>query len=158
MTIYLDTCALNRLTDDHSQLRIRLEAEAMVRILDLVAAGRLFWSASTILQFEINRNSDPIRRIDTLKLLSNASEILAPTPNAIQRATDLISDGLTFLDALHLALAEARGIDWLITTDDRLLRQARTRRQINRPEVVNPVDWIERRYPWLLPNPPSSAI
>jgi predicted nucleic acid-binding protein len=155
--IYIDTCALNRLADDHSQLRVRQEAEAMLGILDLVAAGRLFWSASTVLHFEIQRTPDPIRRMGTLKLLSNAAETVSPTRAALQRASELGSDGLTYLDALHLAIAEQQDVDWLITTDDRLLKQVRTRLQIIRPEMLSPVDWMQRRHPWLLPKAPSSA-
>lgn len=40
--IYIDSCALNRLADDHSQPRVRREAEAMVGVLDLIAAGQHF--------------------------------------------------------------------------------------------------------------------
>jgi predicted nucleic acid-binding protein len=132
-------------------------AEAMVGILDLVAAGRLFWSASTVLHFEIQRTPDPIRRMDMLKLLSNAAETVSPTLTTLQRALDLASNGLAYLDALHLAMAEQQDADSFITTDDRLLKQVRARLQITRPEVVNPVEWIERRHPWLLPKAPSSA-
>jgi predicted nucleic acid-binding protein len=155
--IYIDTCALNRIADDHSQPRVRQEAEAMVGILDLVAAGRLFWSASTVLHFEIQRTPDPIRRINMLKLLSNAAETVSPTLKTLQRALDLASNGLAYLDSLHLAMAEQQDADSFISTDDRLLKQVRARLQITRPEVVNPVEWIERRHPWLLPKAPSSA-
>ncbi len=156
-TIYIDTCALNRLTDDQSQPRVRLEADAMARIFDLVAAGRLIWLASTVLQFEINRNPDPVRREDNLKLLSNATNTFAPDRTTLERATSLAADGLTYFDALHLAIAEDHGADWLITTDDRFLNLARTQLKMKRPEVINPVNWIERRQTWLLPQPPPSA-
>jgi predicted nucleic acid-binding protein len=155
--VYIDTCALNRLADDHTQPRIRQEAEAMVRIFDLVAACTLFWSASSVIRFEIQRNPDPVRRLGALKLLSNASEIVTPNAASIQRAEALASTGLQPLDALHLATAEQSGVDWLITTDDRFLKQVRIRFETQRPEPINPVDWIQRRHPWLLPNPPSSA-
>ena len=155
--IYIDTCALNRIADDQSQPRVRQEAEAMVGILDLVAAGRLIWSASTVLHFEVQRTPDPIRRMGTLKLLSNATETVSPTLKTLQRASDLALGGLAYLDALHFATAEQQDADSFITTDDRLLKQVRVRLQITRPEVVNPVEWIERRLPWLLPKAPSSA-
>jgi predicted nucleic acid-binding protein len=129
----------------------------MVRIFELVAAGRLFWTASSLLRFEIERTPDPIRRLGALKLLSNASEIITPTSRSIQRAEELAATGLPSLDALHLALAEQSEVDWLITTDDRFRKQVWSRFEKKRPEVVDPVDWIQRRHPWLLPNLPSSA-
>lgn len=39
MRVYLDTCSLQRPLDDKSQLRIRLEAEAVLSVLDLVEAS-----------------------------------------------------------------------------------------------------------------------
>ena len=41
MKIYLDTCALNRLTDDQTQPRILAEAKALERILDMVSSGKV---------------------------------------------------------------------------------------------------------------------
>ena len=41
MRVYLDTCSLQRPLDDKSQLRIRLEAEAILSVLDLIKAGQL---------------------------------------------------------------------------------------------------------------------
>jgi hypothetical protein len=54
MTIYLDTCALNRLTDDLSSPRVRREAQAVAQILDLVDAGKLLFLSSTVLEYEIS--------------------------------------------------------------------------------------------------------
>ncbi len=54
MTIYLDTCALNRLTDDLSRPRVRREAQAVAQILDLVDAGKLLFLSSTVLEYEIS--------------------------------------------------------------------------------------------------------
>ena len=93
-TIYIDTCALNRITDDQSQLRVRLEADAMARIFDLVAAGGLIWLASTALQFEISRNPDPVRREGALKLLSNSTSTSAPDRSTLERATRLTRTAL----------------------------------------------------------------
>ena len=155
-TIYLDTCALNRLADDHSQPRVRREAEAVLGILDLIAAGKVAWIASTVLHFEIERMPDAIRRIDTLHLLSNAAQTAKPTTATFTSAAEFQVGGLSRFDALHLAIALETGVDSLLTTDDRFLNLV-TRLNLSRPEVVNPVDWIERRHPWLLPKPPSSA-
>ena len=38
--IYLDVCCLNRPFDDQSQPRIRLEAQAVLAILDRVSEGK----------------------------------------------------------------------------------------------------------------------
>jgi len=61
MKVYLDSCSLQRPLDDKSQLRIRLEAEAVLSVLDLVKAGRIQLVSSDTLDFEIGRNPNPTR-------------------------------------------------------------------------------------------------
>ena len=41
MKLYLDVCCLNRPFDDQSQNRVRLEAEAVLSILELAGSGAL---------------------------------------------------------------------------------------------------------------------
>jgi hypothetical protein len=67
--IYLDACALNRLTDDQSQLRIHAEAEAIERVLHLVWKGEAEWKASIVLEAEIRRNPNREGRNDALRSL-----------------------------------------------------------------------------------------
>jgi predicted nucleic acid-binding protein len=147
--IYLDTCVLNRPSDDHRQPRIKAEAEALGRILDLVHLGRARWYSSTAVRYEIDQNPDSLRRIRALDLLTSAYENLSPQPASVAEAARLTSLGFTSLDALHLALAHEASADWLITTD-RFLRTAARQLQGYRPHVVNPVDWLQRMQPWLL--------
>ncbi len=64
LRIYLDSCCVNRLTDDQTQLRIHAEAEAVERILGLVWQGIVDWSASTALELEIRRNPQENKRHD----------------------------------------------------------------------------------------------
>jgi hypothetical protein len=57
MKIYLDTCALNRLTDDQTQPRILAEAKALERILDMVSSGKVRWISSSAVRAELHRKS-----------------------------------------------------------------------------------------------------
>ena len=124
MKIYLDNCALGRLFDDQSQPRIAAEALAIDTILRLVTDGQIEWCISAALREEINNNSDLVRRSDTLRLLTRATETLSLT-HAIQvRSQALESQGFTRHDAQHVAFAEAAKVNALLTTDDRLNRLA----------------------------------
>jgi predicted nucleic acid-binding protein len=141
--IYLDACALNRLTDDQAQARIRSEAEAIQEIFRMVWDGRLRWVASIVLRSEIRRNPDLERRQDVLSLLSFASEQVTPNRNTMERAETLQSIGYGAFDALHLACSEQAAADVLVTTDDRFLRQAA--RGLGGPQIAvrNPIDWLQ---------------
>lgn len=55
MKIYLDNCALQRPLDDKSQMRIRLEAEAVLSVLELCKAGELDLISSEALELEEER-------------------------------------------------------------------------------------------------------
>ena len=68
--IYLDACALNRLTDDQSQSRIHTEAEAeaVERVLPLVRKDEAEWKTSIVLEAESRRNPNGEGRNDALAL------------------------------------------------------------------------------------------
>jgi len=144
--IYLDACALNRLSDSPVQQRVALEAAAMERLLRGMRTGQLRWIASTVLVVEIQNNPDEQRRNSALALLAYAMELCRPSAVSAGRGRQLNQLGYGKLDALHLALAEEHGCDLLLTTDDRFLRRAL--RKLGRPSVrvENPLNyWKEVR-------------
>jgi len=52
MRIYLDNCCFNRPFDSQSQVRVRLETEAKLRIQERVVSGELELAWSYILDYE----------------------------------------------------------------------------------------------------------
>lgn len=149
MKIYLDNCALGRLFDTQEQSRIAAEAAAIRSVVNRVVAGSYSWVGSEALREEISRNSDPVRRSDTLRLLSFATEILSHTTATRDRTQTLQRYGMKQFDAQHTAFAEAVRADALLTTDDRLVRLAARLRsqQVLGLDVLNPVDWLRKVAP-----------
>ena len=147
MRIYLDTCALNRLTDDQSQMRIRLEAEAIELFFLHLQTDKATWIGSSVLEMEIRRNPDVQSREDALSMLSFASEFHRPNVKVADRARFLNVLGYGKIDALHLAIAEYAKVDLLLTTDDRFRRQAG--RGLGNPliRVANPLDYLQEVKP-----------
>lgn len=147
MRIYLDACAINRLTDDQNQARIRLETDAMEVVFSHVHAGRVSWIASSILITELRRNPIAQRREDALAMLTYAAEVCAPNSVVADRARALNALGYGEFDALHLAIAESSEVDLLLTTDDRFLRKAQ--RGLGKPSirVANPLDYAQEVKP-----------
>lgn len=62
MTVYLDNCCYNRPFDDQTQERIHLESEVILTILQRGQAGIYTIVGSDILELEMNRMHDPIKR------------------------------------------------------------------------------------------------
>jgi predicted nucleic acid-binding protein len=144
--IYLDACALNRLTDDQSQPRIRAEAEAVEGALQRVSRGEAEWKASIVLEAEIRRNPNGEGRNDALRLLALAGELFRPHRVSIERAIALEALGYGAFDALHLACAEQAAVDVLLTTDDRFIKQASRRLGNPTIQVSNPLKWLQETW------------
>jgi predicted nucleic acid-binding protein len=126
MKLYLDTCCLNRPLDDKSQVRVAIEAEAVLALLTLCESGDATLLSSDILRFEVDRTPSPQRRAFVSETLALAETTISLTPEIERRARHLAAQGFSVLDALHLASAEAGTADYFCTCDVRLLKKARS--------------------------------
>ncbi|HAA32107.1 MAG TPA: hypothetical protein DCE56_35915 [Cyanobacteria bacterium UBA8553] len=140
--IYLDVCCLNRPFDDLTQERIRLEAEAVLLILNRCQSGRLELLGSEAIDFEIARIPDADRRQRVLALASLVTSRIAVSEAIENRARELQEQGFHSLDSLHLACAEVGKADAFLTTDDRLLRRSIRNTAIIQVPSANPVLWL----------------
>ena len=141
MRVYLDSCCIQRPLDGRTQVRIVLEAEAVLGILALVEAGELELLSSDALIFETARIPHPTRQEYALEVLSRASTVLTLSDGVEERARGLAATGLRPLDALHLAFAEEAHAAYFCTCDDRLLARGKS---VAEPwtRVVSPIELI----------------
>lgn len=142
MRVYLDMCAIQRPLDTPSQVRILLEAEAVLGLLSFCEAGAIELVSSEALVYENEQNPSPIRREYGHAVLARAKETIGVTPRVKERAGQFLQHGSKPLDALHLALAEAGEVDYFCTCDDRLKRQAQGIADLG-VKVVSPIELIQ---------------
>lgn len=142
MKLYLDVCCLNRPFDDQSQTRVRLEAEAVLSVLEMAEAGRAEVLGSDIIDDEISQNPDAERREKVGLLLRAAGSCVVLTPTIENRAKELERWNIPPLDALHLASAENAQADFFLTTDDNLLRRAGRHQSDLEVKIENPAQWL----------------
>jgi len=140
--VYLDTCSLQRPLDSKTQIRIALEAEAVLGILSLCETGEVDLVSSDVLLFETGRNPHLTRQRYALEVLSRAREFAALSAWIEERARVLDVAGIRPLDALHLASAESAQADYLCTCDDQFLRRAKEIEDIQ-VRMVSPMELIE---------------
>ncbi|GAB4383239.1 MAG: PIN domain-containing protein [Elainellaceae cyanobacterium] len=140
ISLYLDVCCLNRPFDDWRQARIRLEAEVILEILNRCQTTDWQLISSFALVAEIKRTPNLNRRQQVLAALDIAARTIEMTPAIVSRAQELVQRGIKGFDALHLACAEQGQVDILLTTDDRLLRQAASI-ALTVP-IANPLTWF----------------
>jgi predicted nucleic acid-binding protein len=127
--------------DSKTQIRIALEAEAVLGILALCEEGSVELVASDALTFEIERTPNLARREYAREVLASAATSIRLNARLETRARDFHRRGLQPLDALHLAAAEKAGADFLCTCDDRFLKRAKAMTDMS-VNVVGPVELI----------------
>lgn len=142
MKVYLDTCSLQRPLDDQSQLRIRLESEAILAFLALCEEGEIGLISSEALEFEVNRNPHQQRRVFAKEILIQAEEFVAFNNEIIERAKQFEQLGIKGVDALHLACADFVKATYFCSCDDKLIKRAKTIKDF-RLRVVTPLELIE---------------
>ena len=141
MIVYLDNCCFNRPFDDQQQLRIRLEAEAKLRIQEAVRSGDLELAWSCILDFENENNPFLDRRESIREWRRYAKTDCVENLTVKSMAESLRQKGLRKIDALHVACAIHAGCDYFITTDDRILNKSET---INDITIDDPIGFIKK--------------
>ena len=89
MRIYLDCCCLNRPYDDLENDAVRMEAEAIVAIIDRCENNGWSFCSSDVLRDEIENNPDPFKKQKVLLLCQAASFHIDLTPAIVARAKEL---------------------------------------------------------------------
>ena len=109
--------------DDQGQLRVRLEAEAVLGLLAEDPSRVTFVRSAA---HDLENDQSPLAwRAERVRGWLAERPLVKPEAGPLQaRTADLISRGLRGFDALHLACAEAAGADVFVTCDDRLLAVA----------------------------------
>lgn len=140
--IYLDVCCFNRPFDDQSQSRIRVEAEAVLAILERCETGEWELIISEMVETEVAQIADQERRqrIEGALLMARSQIMVNETVES--RSGELQNLGFQGFDAIHLACSETAQVDVFLSTDDRLLRRAARYHNSLTVVVDNPATWL----------------
>jgi hypothetical protein len=125
MKIYLDNCCFNRPFDDQSQIRIRLESEAKLKIQEEVRSGKVELVWSYILDYENNKNPYQERKVRIVGWKKYAIMDIQENTKLIEMAELLNQTGLQKIDSLHIACAIFAECKYFLTTDDNILRRSK---------------------------------
>ncbi len=140
MRLYLDNCCFNRPFDDQSQIRIRLETEAKLKIQEEIRSGafQLIWSY--ILDYENNKNPFPERKLRIQNWKRYAVSDVEEDAAIIEIARKLNKEGFHKIDSLHIACAIDAQCDYFLTTDDHILKHANLVKNI---KISDPIGFIK---------------
>lgn len=114
----------------------------MLGVLALCEDGTLTLVSSEVLSLEVDRNPHLQKRAFVSSILERAQIVIAVDDKISQRAQELEQRGFKAFDALHLAAAEAGGVDYFCTCDDRVLRKSRQQTDLL-VKVVSPLELVD---------------
>ena len=140
MRIYLDNCCFNRPFDDQSQLRIRLESEAKLKIQEEVQTGNFQLAWSYILDYENSKNPFQERKIRIRGWKKYAILDIQESNELLERAKSLNQLGLQKIDSLHISCAILSECEYFLTTDEKILKR---QNEIDDIIVVDPIAFIK---------------
>ena len=143
MKIYLDVCCFNRPFDDQSQIRIRLEAEAKLKIQEEIRSGNIQLVWSYILNYENTRNPFQEKKEQIMVWRKYAKLDVQENSETIRVAHALRTKGFHKLDSLHLACAISTGCDFFLTTDDSILKKTEL---LNEVRIDDPIGFIKEVF------------
>ncbi|MBQ8179226.1 MAG: hypothetical protein IJ026_02110 [Candidatus Methanomethylophilaceae archaeon] len=140
--VYLDNCCYGRPYDDNRQQRVRMESGCKVEIQGMIRRGELTLVSSSFLIWENNRRRDLAMRDSIYQFIhGNTRKFVFGTedPSITRTMNEVRSHGIETMDAYHISSAIYAGCDYLITTDDKMLRY-----KVDGMEIVTPVQFIMR--------------
>lgn len=134
-------CSLQRPLDTKTQVRIAVEAEAILSIITLWEAGEIELISSPALMFEAEQITLPARKAYVLEVLLRANLFIQTSESCEEQAQEFVRFGIKPMDALHLALSVKAQADYFCTCDDRFLRRAK-QADTSSTKVVSPLELI----------------
>jgi len=143
MKIYLDNCCFNRPFDDQSQIRIRLESEAKLRIQDDILEGKFELVWSYILDAENSANPFEERKRPIEDWRQYAIINVKEQSLILEKAKNLSKLGLRNKDALHISCALSAVCEYFLTTDDQVLNKGKL---IENLVITDPTSFIREVY------------
>ena len=127
ITLYLDNCCYNRPFDETTQARVEAEKSAVLGLTRKPQGSSFRIIGSDALRYEILNNRDVGRREEILTYYRNSVIMEVSLTAAIVQRAEVLREAsaLKLLDSLHVASAEAGKADYLLTTDERMIRACR---------------------------------
>ncbi len=140
MKIYLDNCCFNRPFDDQSNIRIRLEAEAKLRVQEEIRSGSFELAWSYVLDYENSRNPFCERKQQIALWSGYSLSDVQEDEEVLQIARLLNEKGVKKLDSLHVACAIVAKADYFLTTDNGILKKAML---VDDIKITDPIGFIK---------------
>lgn len=140
MKVYLDNCCFNRPFDDQSQIRVRIETEAKLKIQEEIRSGKFHLVWSYILDYENHKNPFVERKAQIISWKKYAEDDIEESIAVLEAAYSLSQYGIQRIDSLHIACAIIANCDYFLSTDDKILGKSG---KIMNIKINDPIGFIK---------------
>jgi predicted nucleic acid-binding protein len=141
--IYLDTCCWGRWQDDQSQALVVAETQAIEGIFGICRTAGHIIVGSPVVVSELLKNTDANERdADITRFWKTIDVYARPSASDLARARVFRAAGLKRKDSRHLSVAEAAGVDVLVTVDRFFLRTS-TNKKLCAVTVIDPTTFLQ---------------
>ncbi|MCL2841367.1 MAG: hypothetical protein FWE05_11410 [Defluviitaleaceae bacterium] len=139
LKLYLDNCCFNRPYDDQQQTRIHLESLAKLHVQQSIAKNEYDFVWSFVLEYENSKNPFQLRRETIRKFSYRCVQYVDESSAEIIKtiAKPIVETGVKDKDSLHVACAIFSSCDYVLTTDDRLLKYVS-----EKIKIINPLQFV----------------
>ena len=142
MRLNFDICCYSRLYDDQTQIKVYMESEAILNILNISKQNNDEIVGSSALDLEIDQ-IDNVEKREKIKYFyhQTITEKIDYTENVLNRVKELSEQTkIKTLDSFHLSFAEYSNANILLTTDTKFEKAcAKIDLKI---KVINPVKYL----------------
>ena len=139
--IYLDNCCYNRPYDKQNDEIISAETSAKISVQDMIRSGKLTLASSFMLRYEISKSPNRTAKrqiMDFVDIYASHFEDYDVLPVIRGKIEEIMSEGIKYKDACHVAYAEYMNCDYFLSTDKRLLKY-----KSNALRLLNPVEFVK---------------
>ena len=142
MRIYLDNCCYNRHYDDQTQFKVTMETRAKLHVQEEICNGKYELVCSYMLDYENSKNTDETKRkvIHDYQKQYHSYYVPIERRESLQdKINEIMSYGIHYKDATHVACAIYAGCEYLLTTDIKFMKHYKG----TEIQIVNPVTFIQ---------------
>lgn len=142
MIIYIDSCSICRPFDDQNQLRIKLESESVLFILEEIQKGNYKWIISEVLEFELSNIADEEKRNKVISILDSAKKVINFNKRIEEKGDEIYNLSFDLMDSYHIASAIIGNASYFISTDYALVKKGQKNADKLGIEFINPIELI----------------
>lgn len=139
----MDVCCYCRQFDDQTNPRISIESYSIDKVFSYFVRNKIEIISSELIHFELNKIRDLYKKSLVEYLVGKIESYVLINETTVKRGKELEKYGFKPYDALHISISEYSGVDFLLTTDDKVINSYLKNKNRIYCKILNPIDFLK---------------